>query len=80
MESADLSKTLEVLKAVSDLELAIANLYRYFSEIREPERDFWLALEKDEHEKAIWARPEDCNACGVCELRCPDMAIEVKKS
>lgn len=38
------------------------------------------ALEKDEHEKALWARPEDCNACGVCELRCPDMAIEVRKS
>jgi len=48
MESADLSKTLEVLKAISDLELAIANLYRFFSEIREPEKDFWLALEKDE--------------------------------
>jgi len=48
MESADLSKTLEVLKAISDLELAIANLYHFFSEIREPEKDFWLALEKDE--------------------------------
>jgi rubrerythrin len=48
MESADLTKTLEVLKAISDLELAIANLYRYFSEFREPEKDFWLALEKDE--------------------------------
>ncbi len=48
MESADLSKTLEVLKAISDLELAIANLYRYFSEIREAEKEFWLALEKDE--------------------------------
>jgi hypothetical protein len=48
MESADLSKTLEVLKAISNLELAIANLYRYFSEIRETEKDFWLALEKDE--------------------------------
>ena len=48
MESADLTKTLEVLKAISALELAIANLYRYFSEFREPERDFWLALEKDE--------------------------------
>ena len=48
MESADLSKTLEVLKAISDLELAIANLYQYFSEIRETEKDFWLTLEKDE--------------------------------
>ena len=48
MESADLSKTLEVLKAISDLELAIANLYQYFSEIRETEKNFWLTLEKDE--------------------------------
>ena len=37
------------------------------------------ALEKDDHEKARWARPEECNLCGVCELRCPDMAIEVRK-
>jgi NAD-dependent dihydropyrimidine dehydrogenase PreA subunit len=22
-------------------------------------------------------RLEECNACGLCELRCPDMAIEV---
>jgi rubrerythrin len=56
MESADLSKTLEVLKAISDLELAIANLYRYFSEIREPEKDFWLALEKDEQKHVRMAQ------------------------
>ena len=56
MESADLSKTLEVLKAISDLELAIANLYRFFSEIREPEKDFWLALEKDEQKHVRMAQ------------------------
>jgi len=56
MESADLSKTLEVLKAISDLEQAIANLYRYFSEIREGEKDFWLALEKDEQKHSRMAQ------------------------
>jgi rubrerythrin len=52
MESADLTKTLEVLKAISELETAIANLYRYFSEIRDPEKEFWLALEGDEQKHA----------------------------
>jgi 2-oxoglutarate ferredoxin oxidoreductase subunit delta len=37
-------------------------------------------MEMDGHEKACWARPEDCNACRICELRCPDMAIEVRAS
>jgi len=36
-----------------------------------------LAL--DARDKAFAAHPEKCNACGVCELRCPDMAIEVKQ-
>jgi len=35
-------------------------------------------LELDEHDKAVALRPEDCNACTLCELRCPDMAIEIK--
>jgi 2-oxoglutarate ferredoxin oxidoreductase subunit delta len=34
-------------------------------------------LEMDEHDKAIAARPEDCIVCMMCELRCPDLAIQV---
>ena len=34
-----------------------------------------LAL--DELEKVVAARPEDCICCMLCELRCPDLAIEV---
>ena len=34
-----------------------------------------LAL--DELEKVIAARPEDCICCMLCEIRCPDLAIEV---
>jgi hypothetical protein len=52
MESSDPAKTLEILKAISDLESAIANLYRYCSELRETEKDFWLALEQDEQKHA----------------------------
>jgi len=52
MESLDPAKTLEILKAISDLELAIANLYRYCSGLRESEADFWLALEQDEQKHA----------------------------
>ncbi|MBA3036312.1 MAG: 4Fe-4S ferredoxin, partial [Desulfobacterium sp.] len=25
----------------------------------------------------VAARPEDCIACRLCELRCPDLAIEI---
>jgi len=35
-------------------------------------------LELDEQDKAVAVRPEDCNACTLCELRCPDMALEIK--
>ena len=35
-------------------------------------------LEIDENEKATAARLEDCVCCKLCELRCPDLAIEVK--
>jgi 2-oxoglutarate ferredoxin oxidoreductase subunit delta len=28
-------------------------------------------------DKAESARPEDCIACQLCELRCPDLAITV---
>jgi len=35
-------------------------------------------LELDDHEKAEVKHLEECNACMLCELRCPDMAVEVK--
>ncbi len=35
-------------------------------------------LELDEQDKAAVVRPEDCNACRLCELRCPDMAVEIR--
>ena len=34
-------------------------------------------LELDEQDKAVAVRPEDCIACKLCELRCPDLAIEI---
>jgi len=34
-------------------------------------------LELDDTEKAVAARKEDCIACKLCELRCPDLAIEI---
>jgi 2-oxoglutarate ferredoxin oxidoreductase subunit delta len=34
-------------------------------------------LELDSQGKAVAARVEDCIACAMCELRCPDLAIEV---
>ncbi len=34
-------------------------------------------LELDAMEKSIVVRPEDCICCKMCELRCPDLAIEV---
>jgi len=34
-------------------------------------------LELDKDQKAIATRPEDCICCRQCELRCPDLAIEV---
>lgn len=35
-----------------------------------------LAL--DEQERVVAARPEKCICCQLCELRCPDLAIEVE--
>jgi 2-oxoglutarate ferredoxin oxidoreductase subunit delta len=35
-------------------------------------------LELDEVEKAVAVRPQDCTCCKLCELRCPDLAIEVE--
>ena len=34
-------------------------------------------LELDRQEKVAAVRPEDCICCQLCELRCPDLAIEV---
>lgn len=34
-------------------------------------------LELDEMEKVVAVRVEDCICCRLCELRCPDLAIEV---
>ena len=34
-------------------------------------------LDLDSEDKAFAARKEDCIACRLCELRCPDLAIEV---
>jgi 2-oxoglutarate ferredoxin oxidoreductase subunit delta len=32
----------------------------------------------DENDKVVAARPQDCVCCKLCELRCPDLAIEVQ--
>ena len=34
-------------------------------------------LECDAQDKAVVQRPQDCTCCMECELRCPDLAIEV---
>jgi len=34
-------------------------------------------LELDNEDKVFAARPEDCIACRLCEIRCPDLAIEI---
>ena len=36
------------------------------------------ALAMNEYEKAELVSPENCNMCGLCELRCPDFAIEIE--
>ena len=35
-------------------------------------------LELDDEDKSVAARLEDCICCLQCELRCPDLAIEVE--
>ncbi len=35
-------------------------------------------LELDKAEKVVAVRPEDCICCKMCELRCPDLAIEIE--
>jgi 2-oxoglutarate ferredoxin oxidoreductase subunit delta len=34
-------------------------------------------LEIDEDGKARWAHPDKCIRCALCELRCPDLAVEL---
>jgi 2-oxoglutarate ferredoxin oxidoreductase subunit delta len=34
-------------------------------------------LELDPKDKAVAALPEQCIACKMCELRCPELAVEV---
>ena len=34
-------------------------------------------LELDHNDKAVAARIEKCIACKMCELRCPDLAVDV---
>lgn len=34
-------------------------------------------LELDDEDKVIVAKPQACVCCKLCELRCPDLAIEV---
>ncbi len=34
-------------------------------------------LELDGYDKVVAARPQDCICCKLCELRCPDLAIEI---
>ncbi|MCP4721159.1 MAG: 4Fe-4S dicluster domain-containing protein [Desulfobacteraceae bacterium] len=34
-------------------------------------------LELDRNGKVEAVRPEDCIACKLCELRCPDLAIQI---
>jgi len=35
-------------------------------------------LELDASDKVFAARAEDCIACKLCEIRCPDLAIEIE--
>jgi 2-oxoglutarate ferredoxin oxidoreductase subunit delta len=35
-------------------------------------------LELDEEDIAVAVRPQDCICCKLCELRCPDLAIDVE--
>ncbi len=52
MQSEARANTLEVLNAISDLEVALAEFYLFCSEVRETEKDFWLELACDEQNHA----------------------------
>jgi 2-oxoglutarate ferredoxin oxidoreductase subunit delta len=34
-------------------------------------------LEIDREDKAAVVRPQDCICCKMCEIRCPDLAVQV---
>lgn len=34
-------------------------------------------LQLDQQDKVLAARPENCICCRLCEIRCPDLAIEI---
>jgi 2-oxoglutarate ferredoxin oxidoreductase subunit delta len=34
-------------------------------------------LELNTMEKVVAVRPEDCICCRLCEMRCPDLSIEI---
>ena len=36
-------------------------------------------FDADDQAMPVIARPEDCTACLLCELHCPDFAIEVRR-
>jgi 2-oxoglutarate ferredoxin oxidoreductase subunit delta len=40
-----------------------------------PEKVF----DRDKLGNPVLARPEDCSQCLICELHCPDFAIEVRR-
>jgi 2-oxoglutarate ferredoxin oxidoreductase subunit delta len=40
-----------------------------------PERVF----DRDKLGEPVVARPQDCSQCLICELHCPDFAIEVRR-
>ena len=35
-------------------------------------------LELDDSERVVGARLEDCICCRLCEMRCPDLAIDIE--
>jgi 2-oxoglutarate ferredoxin oxidoreductase subunit delta len=35
-------------------------------------------LELDDSERAVAVRLEDCISCRLCEMRCPDLAIDIE--
>ena len=36
-------------------------------------------FDRDKLAQPVIARPEDCSQCLICELHCPDFAIEVRR-
>lgn len=34
-------------------------------------------LEIDRHDTVVAVRPDDCICCKLCEIRCPDLVIDI---